>query len=86
MPLMSEKTAAMAGASVYAFRVATDANRVAVGKAFKAMYGVTPLRINIVRVHGKTKRFGGVVSRRSDWKKAYVFVPTGTHIDLFKTV
>jgi large subunit ribosomal protein L23 len=84
-PLMTEKTAHLAGSSVYAFRVALDANRVAVRQAFREMYGVLPTRVNVVRVHGKEKRFGGVLSRQTDWKKAYVAVPTGTTLDLFAT-
>lgn len=85
-PLMTEKTAYLSGSAVYAFRVASDANRVAVRQAFKEMYGVLPTRVNIVRVHGKEKRFGRTLSRQSDWKKAYVALPSGTTLDLFATV
>jgi large subunit ribosomal protein L23 len=84
-PLMTEKTAHLAGSSVYAFRVAPDANRVAVRQAFREMYGVLPVRVNIVRVHGKEKRTGRILSRQTDWKKAYVAIPTGTTLDLFAT-
>ncbi len=85
-PLMTEKAAHLSGSSVYAFRIAADANRVAVRQAFKEMYGVLPTRVNIVRVHGKEKRFGRTLSRQSDWKKAYVALPSGTTLDLFATV
>lgn len=84
-PLMTEKTAHLAGSSVYAFRVAVGANRVAVRQAFREMYGVLPVRVNIARVHGKETRFGRTLSRQSDWKKAYVAVPAGTTLDLFAT-
>jgi large subunit ribosomal protein L23 len=84
-PLMTEKAAHLSGSSVYAFRVAVDANRVAVRQAFKEMYGILPTRVNIVRVHGKEKRFGRTLSRQSDWKKAYVAIPSGTTLDLFAT-
>jgi large subunit ribosomal protein L23 len=84
-PLMTEKTAHLSGSSVYAFRVAVDANRVAVGQAFREMYGVLPTRVNVIRVHGKEKRFGGTAFRQSDWKKVYIAVPTGTTLDLFAT-
>jgi large subunit ribosomal protein L23 len=85
-PLMTEKTAHLSGSSVYAFRVASDANRVAVAKAFREMYGVLPTRVNVLRVHGKEKRFGRTAFRQSDWKKVYISVPTGTTLDLFATV
>lgn len=84
-PLMTEKTATLAGAAVYAFRVAPDANRVAVRQAFREMYGMLPIRVNIVRVHGKEKRFGRTLSRQTDWKKAYIALPAGTTLDLFAT-
>ncbi len=84
-PLMTEKTAHLSGSFVYAFRVATDANRVAIGQAFREMYGVLPTRVNVIRVHGKEKRFGRTMFRQSDWKKVYITVPTGTTLDLFAT-
>ena len=85
VPLMTEKTAHLSGSSVYAFRVAVDANRVAVGQVFREMYGVLPTRINVLRVHGKEKRFGRTAFRQSDWKKVYISVPAGTTLDLFAT-
>ncbi len=84
-PLMTEKTATLSGSAVYAFKVAIDANRVAVRQAFREMYGIMPVSVNIIRVHGKEKRFGRVASRQSDWKKAYIALPHGTTLDLFAT-
>lgn len=85
-PLVTEKTAHLADAGVYAFLVPVSASRVAVGQAFREMYKVTPVRVNIIRVHGKEHRFGGNISRQSDWKKALVFVPKGTRIDIFEKI
>lgn len=85
VPLMTEKTAHLSALSVYVFRVANGANRIAVRQAFREMYGVLPIRVNIIRTHGKEKRFGRTVSRRADTKKAYVTVPAGTTLDLFAT-
>jgi large subunit ribosomal protein L23 len=85
-PLVTEKAAHLADAGVYAFLVPVTANRVAVGQAFRELYKVTPVKVNIIRVHGKEHRFGGVMSRQSDWKKALVTVPAGTRIDIFEKI
>lgn len=85
-PLVTEKSAHLADAGVYVFLVPVTANRVAVRQAFREMYKVTPVKVNIVRVHGKEHRFGSTMSRQSDWKKALVTVPKGTRIDIFEKV
>lgn len=85
-PLVTEKSARLADAGVYAFVVPVSANRVTVGQAFRELYKVTPVKINIIRVHGKEHRFGQVMSRQSDWKKALVSVPKGTRIDIFEKI
>jgi large subunit ribosomal protein L23 len=85
-PLVTEKAAHLADAGVYAFLVPISANRVAVGQAFRELYKVTPVKVNIIRVHGKEHRFGTVMSRQSDWKKALVSVPKGTRIDIFEKI
>lgn len=85
-PLVTEKSAHLSEAGVYAFLVPVSANRVAVGQAFREMYKVTPVKVNIIRVHGKEHRFGQTMSRQSDWKKALVTVPKGTRVDIFEKV
>lgn len=85
-PLVTEKAAHLADAGVYVFLVPVTASRVAVGQAFRDMYKVTPTRVNIIRVHGKEHRFGGTMSRQSDWKKALVTVKKGTRIDIFEKI
>jgi large subunit ribosomal protein L23 len=82
-PLVTEKSAHLSDEGVYAFEVLASANRTEVRDAFRELYKVIPTSVNIMRVHGKEKRFGGVQSRASDWKKALVTVPKGTRIDLF---
>lgn len=85
-PLVTEKSAHLADQGVYAFLVPIQANRVTVGQAFREMYKITPVKINIIRVHGKEHRFGQVTSRQSDWKKALISVPKGTRIDIFEKI
>lgn len=85
-PLVTEKSAHLADAGVYAFLVPVTANRVAVGQAFRELYKVIPVKVNIIRVHGKEHRFGGVASRQSDWKKALVTLPKGIKVDIFEKI
>lgn len=85
-PLATEKTAGLAEKGVYAFLVASNANRVAVRQAVRELYKVTPVKVNIINIRGKMKRFGRFSGRRADIKKALVTLPKGSHIDLFDTV
>lgn len=85
-PLASEKSASLAEKGVYVFLVAYGANRVAVRQAIRELYKVTPVKVNIINLRGKMKRFGRFNGRRSDMKKALVTLPKGSHIDLFDTV
>jgi large subunit ribosomal protein L23 len=82
-PLVTEKTAHLADAGVYAFRIPLSANRVEVRAAFKELYKVTPTDVNIMRVHGKESRAGRFASRAMDWKKALVTLPAGSRVDIF---
>lgn len=85
-PLVTEKSAILASHNQYAFRVAMEANRVQVKQAVKALYGVSPLSINIQRVRGKVVRFGKTSGQRQTWKKAIVTLPKGTSIDVYAGV
>lgn len=81
-PLISEKTAGLAGANQYVFVVRKDANRLRIRAAVKLMYGVSPLSINVMNVRGKKVRFGHREGSRSDWKKAIVTLPVGQTINV----
>ncbi len=85
-PLATEKTAHLADRGVYAFLVAKDANRIAVRQAFRELYNVTPIKVNIVNTRGTMKRVGRFTGRGSDVKKALVTLPKGSHINVFESV
>ncbi len=44
-------------------------------------FGVTPVKINSLRMRGKTKRFRGIEGRRDNYKKFYVKLPEGANIE-----
>ncbi|NQV12371.1 50S ribosomal protein L23 [Candidatus Uhrbacteria bacterium] len=85
-PLATEKSAGLATDGVYLFEVARGSDKVEVRDAIKALYGVTPRRVNIMNRKGKAVRFGRTLGRRKDWRAAYVFLKKGEHIDLHEGV
>ena len=46
------------------------------------MFQVKVASVSTANVQGKNKRFGRIMGKRSDWKKAYVRLETGHDIDL----
>jgi large subunit ribosomal protein L23 len=85
-PLISEKASHQQSLNQYFFAVALNANRIEVAKAVKDVYGVTPIKVNIIRSEGKTRRIGSTIGRRKDWKKAMVTLPKGKTISLYEGV
>jgi large subunit ribosomal protein L23 len=86
-PIISEKASRQQTvANQYSFVVAIGANKIEIAKAVKAAYGITPVRVNIVRVEGKSRRYGRTIGKRKDWKKAIVTLPAGKTIALHEGV
>ncbi len=85
-PLISEKASHQQSLNQYFFEVALNANKVEVAKAVKEVYGVAPVKVNIIKYEGKARRVGGKIGRRKDWKKAMVTLPTGKTISLYEGV
>lgn len=85
-PLVSEKTAHLGAADVYAFVVAPGANKITIAKAFWATYNLKPLAVRIAIVPEKRKRRGRAFGVRAAWKKALIRVPAGSKVDIFAGV
>lgn len=81
-PLVTEKTSRMAEQdNVIAFEVEKTANKDQIRRAVESLFKVDVVGVSTVLVKGKTKRFGRMQGRRSDWKKAYVRLADGQTID-----
>ena len=80
-PLVTEK-ATVTG--TYIFKVGNAVTKSEVSKAFKAKYGKTPRKVNMLNVMGKTKMRGRQVGQRSNWKKAIVYLTKGETVDLYQ--
>jgi large subunit ribosomal protein L23 len=81
-PHVSEKATTVADKSrQVVFKVAVDADKLEVKKAVEKLFKVKVNGVRILNVKGKVKlnRFG--LSRRNNWKKAYVQLAEGHDID-----
>jgi large subunit ribosomal protein L23 len=87
-PLLSEKVMEQKeGLNVVAFEVDPRANRVDVKRAVESQFKEVKVEdVRIARMHGKVRRQGRWVGRRSDWKKAYVRLAEGSKIEFFEGV
>jgi large subunit ribosomal protein L23 len=83
-PRITEKAAYMTMQNGYVFEVAMDATKRDVVAAVKALYKVTPVKVNIVvkRPRAYVARFRNRRGTKSGMKKAYVFLKKGEKIDL----
>ena len=81
-PHVTEKTSlAMQNNNQYTFRVKRNATKTDVKQAVELMFEVKVKGVQIVNEPGKTRRFGRLVGRTQDWKKAYVSLVQGQTID-----
>jgi len=83
-PRITEKAVGLGDSNVYTFNVRRDATKYLVADAVKALYGVTPVKVNIVnkkpavRLAGARNRMVKVAGQ----KKAYVYLKKGDTINL----
>ncbi|MBK50150.1 MAG: 50S ribosomal protein L23 [Chloroflexi bacterium] len=85
-PVVTEKSTAMNQASRYVFEVDTRANKMDVKNAVQSAFNVTVLKVNIMNIKGKKKRFGPKISKLPDRKKAIVTLSQGDSITIFEGV
>jgi large subunit ribosomal protein L23 len=77
-PLITEKTTVIReDGQTLVFEVARDANKIDIRRAVEALLGSKVQTVRTSLAHGKMKRQGRYVGRRSDWKKAYVKLKEG---------
>ena len=82
-PIISEKAAKMSESNGVAFEVAANATKEDVARAVQAIYGVKPVKVNIVVTKGKVKTFRGrSTGTQRTVKKAYVSLPADAKLDL----
>lgn len=85
-PHFTEKVSVLGDISnQYAFRVAKDATKAEIKEAVETLFKVSVEKVSTLNVKGKTKRTQRGMSRKKNWKKAYVRVAAGQDIDFMVT-
>ena len=79
-PIISEKATSLVGIGKYVFSVSLRANKSEIRKSVEKVYGVDVESVNIIKMPGKTRRYGKTTGRTSSWKKAVVTVKSGQKI------
>jgi large subunit ribosomal protein L23 len=83
-PLITEKSALLReDGRTLVFQVAIDANKTEIKRAVEHLFGSKVESVRTAIAHGKVKRQGRYVGRRSDWKKAYIKLREGEKMPEF---
>lgn len=82
--VITEKSMRGTEAGKYTFEVARDATKPEIRAAVERLFGVRVVKVNTLRVPGKTKRRGRHTYRTPERKKAVVTLAPGEKIDLEK--
>jgi len=81
-PVITEKATMGSEHNQVTFRVPLDATKGEIKAAVEQVFNVKVTAVNTLRQQGKTKRFKGVLGKRSDVKKAIVSLAEGQSIDV----
>lgn len=79
--LYTEKTLGLRENGVAVIQTSTRMTKNSLKAVLKEYFGVTPQKINSMRVDGKVKRFKGRIGARNDVKKFYVKLPDGVSLE-----
>ena len=85
-PVVTEKTTMLGAGGQYVFEVDERANKLQIRRAVEEAFDVKVLGVNVMRVRGKSKRFGPREVVQRSWKKAVVTLAPGETITIFEGV
>lgn len=81
-PHISEKVSILGDKfNQYAFKVSTDATKAEIREAVQSLFNVEVKKVTTANVKGKVKKNARGVTRKKNWKKAYITVAEGQEID-----
>ncbi len=81
-PHITEKAAILAEKGTYVFQVAKNTNKIEIAKAVQALYGVDPIRVNIVNLPSTPVIVRGKAGVKAGVRKALVTLKKGDKIEL----
>jgi large subunit ribosomal protein L23 len=85
-PLITEKATDLTALNKYVFVVPVTANKREVGERIYGVYGVKPLKINMIKRPGKRVRYGKRIGVTKEYKKAIVTLAKGQNIEVYEGV
>jgi len=85
-PLITEKSTDLAQLNKYVFVVPATANKNSVAQRIFGIYGVKPVKVNIIRRPGKVVRYGRKSGTTKSYKKAIVTLAQGEKIEVYEGV
>lgn len=84
-PVMTEKTSnAYQDRGEYTFEVSSAANKIEIKSAIEKLWPVKVASVQTMNCRGKSRRVGGTVGKRPNWKKAIVKLREGDTIEIFE--
>ena len=81
-PHITEKAAILAEKNTYVFEVARNTNKPQIAKAVAVLYGVRPIRVNIVNLPSLPVLIRGKMGFKTGVRKALVTLAKGDKIEL----
>lgn len=81
-PHITEKAALLAEKGTYVFEISAKTNKIEVAKAVATLYGVTPVRVNIINLPRTNVFVRGKQGTKSGVRKALVTLAKGDKIEL----
>lgn len=86
-PVITEKSTIQKETSnQLTFEVDRRANKIEIRRAVERIFNVKVIGVRTMQMRGKIKRFGRVLGKRSNWKKAIVTLAQGEHVEFFEGV
>jgi large subunit ribosomal protein L23 len=84
-PLITEKTIGASALGKYVFEVDINANKIEIAEAIQTIFPKADVvKVNTLRVKGKSRRMGRWTGKTPDWKKAYVTLKPGQRLEIFE--
>lgn len=81
-PIVTEKATRLQAFRQYVFRVSPGAAASEIRRALKARYGVDAMRVNLITVKPKPRRWGRRTGVKPGYKKAIVTLKPGQKLDI----
>jgi len=80
-PIITEKSMLVKEQGKYLFAVDPRATKVEIAQAIEKLFSVSVEAVNTVQVRGKKRQLRGFRGSTSSFKKAYITLTKGSHIE-----